>query len=121
MESLSDDFDIEQAEIVKIIKSKERLTDTSRGTKFSWNKLNVDLAHRVVKEFLRKRLPKQVKVVGPNVYIDGYPVEFDLLLVTEGAIPAAFTNAYRDGEVRFVIEVKSHGYMAREFPEQVLS
>ena len=120
MESLTDDFDIEQKEIVEIIRSKERRSETSGG-RFAWNKFNGDLACRVVKEFLRKHLPKQVKVVGPNVYIDGYPTEFDLLLVEENAIPAAFTNAYSNRDARFVIEVKSHGYMRRDFPEHLLS
>jgi hypothetical protein len=121
VESLSDDFDIEQTDIVKIIETKERTTETLGGRRFGWNKFNEDLACRVVKQFMKKHLPNQVKVVGPNAYIDGYPAEFDLLLVTEGAIPAAFTNAYRDEDVRVVIEVKSHGDMAREFPEQLLS
>ncbi|MGA2625653.1 MAG: hypothetical protein ABSF63_01145 [Candidatus Bathyarchaeia archaeon] len=121
METPSDDFDVEQAEIIKIIEGKERRTPESSAGKFVWNKFNGDLVCRVVKEFLRKHLSKQVRVVGPNAYIDGYPAEFDLLLVTGSAIPAAFTNAYRDGDVRFVIEVKRHSYMAPEFPERLLS
>jgi hypothetical protein len=121
VETLSDDFDIEQAEIIKIIESKERTTTESSAEKFDWNKFNGDLVCRVVKEFLRKHLPKQVRIVGPNAYVDGYPAEFDLLLVTGSAIPAAFTNAYREGDVRFVIEVKNHSDMAPEFPEQLLS
>jgi hypothetical protein len=121
VETLSDDFDIEQAEIIKIIESNERRTTESSTGKFVWNRFNGDLVCRVVKEFLRKHLSTQVKLVGPNAYIDNYPTEFDLLLVSGSAIPAAFTNAYRDVDVRFVIEVKSHGNMAREFPEQLLS
>jgi hypothetical protein len=121
VESLSDDFDIEQTDIVKIIESKERRTETAGRGEFGWNKFNGDIACRVVKQFMKKHLPDLVKVVGPNAYIDGYPVECDLLLVTEGAIPEAFTNAYRDEDVRGVIKVKSHGDMTREFPEQLLS
>jgi hypothetical protein len=120
VESLSDDFDIEQKEIVEIIRTKER-SETSGGMGFEWNKFNGDLACRVVKEFLRRRLPNKLKVVGPNVYVDGYPTEFDLLLVTESAIPAAFTNAYSHGDVRFVIEIESHGYMSHDSPEPLLS
>jgi len=116
-----DDFEREQADIVNTIKSKERRTEETRETRFQWNKFNGDLACRVVKEFLRKHLPRQVKAVGPNAYIDGYPTEFDLLIVTEDAIPAAFTNAYLDSEVRLVIEVKSHGYMNRDFPSKLLT
>ena len=121
MHALSDDFDTEQEDIVKIIKAKERVTETFGKKKFSWNKFNGDLVCRVVKQFLKRHLPTKMKVVGPNVYIDGYPAEFDLMLVTESAIPAAFTNAYRDSEVQFVIEVKSHGNVAPDYPEELLS
>jgi hypothetical protein len=120
LDSPQDEFEIEQADIVRTIRDKERRTETAGGTKFSWNKFNGDLACPVVKQFLKKRLPRNFKLVGPNAYIEGYPTEFDLLLVTESAIPAAFTNAYQEDEVRFVIEVKSHGYMDREFPSRLL-
>jgi hypothetical protein len=120
VESPKDDFEIEQADIVRTIKEKERRTESVGGAKFRWNKFNGDLACRVVKQFLKKHLPHYVKVVGPNAYIEGYPSEFDLLLVAESAIPAAFTNAYCEDEVRFVIEIKSHGYMDREFPSRLL-
>jgi hypothetical protein len=60
-------------------------------------------------------------MVGPTAYIEGYPVEFDLLQVTENAIPAAFTSAYREDEVCFVIKVKNHGYMGQEFSSKLLS
>ena len=121
MDRASNDFDTEQAEIVRIIENMERKSEGVEGASFRWNKFNGDLACRVVREYLRKHLPKEVKVAGPNAYIEGYPTEFDLLLVTEDALPAAFTNAYRDHEVRFIIEVKSHGYMNREFPSRLLS
>jgi len=121
MDRTSNDFDIEQAEILEIIESKERRYEDAEGARFRWNKFNGDLTCRAVREYLRKHLPKEVKLAGPNAYIDGYPTEFDLLLVTEDALPAAFTNAYRDHEVRFIIEVKSHGYMNREFPSKLLS
>ena len=120
MEALSDDFDIEQAEIIRIIESNEKRTAEYAGN-FVWSRFNGDIVCRVVKQFLRKHLSTQVKLVGPNAYIEGYPTEFDLLLVAGSAIPAAFTNAYRDSEVRFVIEVTSHGDMADELPEQLLS
>ena len=114
MESSQDDFEIEQKDIVDIVKGKERRTE-SLAEEPGWSRFDGDLACRVVKQFLKKHLPDDLKVVGPNAYIDGYPVEFDLLLVTHSAIPAAFTNAYRDNEVHFVIEVESRGDMDRTF------
>jgi len=121
VDPVQDRFETEQADIVEVIESRERRSEGLEENGLRWDKYNEDLACRVVKEFLKKHLPKEVKVVGPNVYIDGYPTEFDLLLVTEDAIPAAFTNAYRDRDVRFIIDVKSHGYTDLEFPSKLLS
>jgi hypothetical protein len=53
-----DDFETEQADIACIVKSKERRTDSIGRTRFKWNKFNGDLACRVVKQFLKKHLPK---------------------------------------------------------------
>lgn len=117
----SRNFDIEQADIVKTVKDNERRSENSGEKKFRWNKYNGDLACRVINEFLRKHMPTDLKIVDPNAFIDGYPTELDLLMVTGSTIPRAFTNAYRNEEVRFVIEVKSHGYMQREFPTILLS
>lgn len=118
MDSADDDLEREQAEILTIIKSRERRAG-DEGARFNWNKMNRDLACRVVKEFLRKHIQGDAKVVGPNVYIEDCPTEFDLLLVAKDAIPAAFTNAYRNEEVRFVIEIKSRGYINPEFPSKL--
>jgi len=121
LHAVQDRFESEQAEIVSVIEGRERRFEGVEENGSQWNRFNGDVACRVVKEFLKKHLPKELKVVGPNVYIDGYPTEFDLLLVTEDAIPAAFTNAYRERDVRFIIQVKSPGYMDLEFPSKVLS
>jgi hypothetical protein len=121
VESLVDDFNIEQKEIVEIIKNKERRITNSGGEGSEWNRFNGDLACRVVKGFLKRHLPKQMKVAGPNVYIDGYPAEFDLRITIESAIPEAFTNAYSNRDLRFVIEIISQSYVSLDFPEQLLS
>jgi len=120
MNSAKVDFEDEQAEIVNIVKSKERRIE-GFGDEARWSKFNEDLACRVVKQFLKRHLPQHVRLVGPNVYIEGLPTELDLLLVTENAIPAAFTNAYRDNEVRFMIDVKSHRSMNREDSSELSS
>jgi len=121
LSSLPDDFEIEQADIVRIIETKEGRTEVPARNEFAWNKFNSDLACRVVKQFLKKYLPEELKVVGPNAYIDGHPTELDLLLVTESAIPEAFTNAYREGEVRCAIEVENQAQLTLGLPEQLFS
>jgi len=116
MATTQEDFENEQAEIVNTVKSKEGFG----GVEAKWDKFNEELACRVVKQYLKKHLPSRVRVIGPNAYIEGSPTELDLLLVTENAIPAAFTNAYRPNDVRFVIGIRSHGSVDRSFPPELL-
>jgi len=116
MVTSQEDFENEQAEIVNTVKSKEGLG----GVEAKWVKFNEELACRVVKQYLKKHLPSRVRAIGPNVYIEGSPTELDLLLVTENAIPAAFTNAYRPNDVRFVVGIRNHGAAGRSFPPELL-
>jgi hypothetical protein len=74
-----------------------------------WNKLRGDAWARLVAYYIQKRLNLTLKVVGPNVYIDGFPTEFDLLVVRQSAEPQQFTAAYLPQGVVAAIEVKEHG------------
>jgi hypothetical protein len=120
MTTTHEDFENEQAEIVNTVKSKEGRSEGSGGEEGRWSKFNEELACRVVKQYMKKHLPTRIRVIGPNAYIEGSPTELDLLLVTENAIPAAFTNAYRPDDVKFVIGVRSQGSSDREFPSKLL-
>ena len=108
------DFDAKQDEIIRTI---DEIVDTSAskvffsrtGRKFSWNKFNGDVACRVVKSFLERHIAGSLKIVGPNVFIRGYPMEFDLMVVSSQSRPFPFTNSYPGDDVRAVVEVKKKG------------
>jgi len=74
-----------------------------------WNKLKGDAWARLVGHYIQKHLSQTLKVGGPNIYIDGFPTEFDLLIVRQSADPKQFTAAYLPQKVVAAIEVKEHG------------
>lgn len=87
-------------EIEELKKNKNKL--------FEWNKYKGDVCCRIVKGYLEKHLPSEVDIVGPNVFIEGIPTEFDLMIVEKGQKPKEFTSAYDGKHVKFIIEVKAY-------------
>ncbi len=116
-------FEREQAEILQIVDETVRTAQSRQrmGKRFSWNRFNRNVACRVVGDFLEKHLEPDRKPVGPGVFIRGYPVEFDLMIVRFQAGPASFTNAFEKDSVNFVVEIRSHGYINMEYPERLKS
>ena len=57
----------------KIFKAVERFKRKYHEPK--WKKFIGDCVAQVFKNFIEKSLPPEYKVVGPNVYIMGLPVE----------------------------------------------
>ena len=100
-------FDDEQAQLIGTV---EDLLKECSGT--VWGKYKGDVTCRVVLEYIRRHLPKAYTVVGPNVYIQDNPVEFDLLVVDAQARPLDFTTAYRPDQVQRVMEIKKFGIIA---------
>jgi hypothetical protein len=111
------EFDAEQNEILNTIermvernKNRQIVDETSVGKPktLSWGRFNGDFACRVVKAYLQRHICPDL-VVGPGAFTEGYPVEFDLLILRSRAGPARFTNCYPDSKVRCVVEVKLRG------------
>jgi hypothetical protein len=119
-------FDQEQSEILGIIDrttrtekrrrktTEPRATQTHRRPSGRWHKFNGDVVCRVVAKFLESRLKScHLKVVGPHVFVDDFPNEFDLLVVDSDAEPSSeYTNSYLGEKVRLVLEVKKRGAIA---------
>jgi len=103
-------FNVEQKEIVCTI---EQLSKTEKGKRFIWNKFNGNMACNVVKYYLKKHLKSDLKVVGP-AFIEGSPLEFDLLIVDKKSKPKEFTDSYSGDSVHILIEVKSHGVFSEK-------
>ncbi len=84
-----------------------------------------DTVARIFKHYLQKEAdeisPTNYKVVGPNVYIAGLPVEYDLFIVNSPATTIGLTNSYNPKDIKFVIESKTYGtYFKRGEVEKVV-
>ena len=102
------DLQREQSEILDVVDSM-KLQGRTKG----WSKYYGDVVCRIVAYYLNKHLPSNLKVVGPNAYIVGFPTEFDLLVANTKAKLVKFTNAYPADQVYCVIEVKTQGIRSK--------
>ena len=76
----------------------------------SWYKFNGDAVSRIVMEHIDKHVKaREMKVAGPNAFIDGFSTEFDLLITGRNAEPKPHTNSYKPEDVHIAIEVKTSG------------
>lgn len=69
-----------------------------------------DVCCRIFREFILKEIPPNYTISSPNVYIVGFPTEFDLLIIDKDANPERYTNAFSPAKVKCGIEVKAHGF-----------
>ncbi|MCL4552055.1 MAG: hypothetical protein M1305_00650, partial [Candidatus Marsarchaeota archaeon] len=83
----------------------------SNHTGLKWNKYKGDYCARMVKDVIAHHLLSKpnLKVVGPNVFLQDLPPEIDLLIVTADAEPSRYTSVYPVDKARAWIEVKAHG------------
>ncbi len=58
-----------------------------------WKKFIGDSFAFMVKKYIGEELTKEYKIVGPNVYISGIPVEYDLKIVEAEAEKVKDTDA----------------------------
>ena len=96
-------FEREQEEILETIEKAVGELGTP------WNKYKGDVCCRVIQKYARKYIPKDQKIVGPNVYADGLPSEYDLFLLDKAIRPKKYTNAYPLESVHCAIEIKKRG------------
>jgi hypothetical protein len=75
----------------------------------SWKKYYGDVCCRIFREFLLEEIPNNYTISHPNAYIEGFPTEFDLLIVNSDAKPKQYTNAFQPEKVRCGFEIKAHG------------
>lgn len=98
-------FHEEQEEIIRHVDS---LLD-SEHSGYGWGHFQGDVIPRILAYYVNMRLPNDRKIVGPNVYIEDVPTEFDLMVVDSDSSPITFTSAYPGEKIRCVIEVKRKG------------
>ena len=102
------DLQSEQSEILALVDSV-KLQGRTKG----WAKYYGDVTCRIIAHYLSKHLPPNLKIIGPDAYIVGFPTEFDLLVSDAKATPLKFTNAYPLDGLHCVIEVKMTGIIAK--------
>jgi len=90
-----------------IEKVKEELATKEKSRK--WKKYYGDVCVRIFREFILKEIPPRYTLSSPNAYIEGFPTEFDLLVVNKDAKPIEYTNMYLPEKVELGIEIKAHG------------
>lgn len=95
------DLDEEQKKIIELV-------ENALGGRI-WGKYTGDVCCRIIKKHIENHVPKGLRVVGPNAYLEGNPVEFDLLIVDANAPPTEYTNMYPMSCVHCVIEIKKSG------------
>ena len=102
-------FDLEQKEILDL---SDKL-DEIHGR--SWAKYKGDVINRKVIEFLNRHIGSVHSLaVGPSVFVENLPTEFDTLIVKEDAHVISGTNTYKRKDIRLLIEVKKHGFYFRK-------
>ena len=102
------DFDAEQSRLVDLV---DDLLANCKGK--GWSKYKGDVVCRVVSEHIQQHLSSNLKVVGPSVYIEGFPSELDLMVVDSEASPLRRTNAYQANRIHRVMEIKKRGVFGR--------
>ena len=101
-------MDNTQQTIFELIQKKRVELDKKDNT-VSWKKFIGDYFCRVVKCFLGKEIPKNCQVTEPNVYITGFPVEYDLLIIKKGSKPEKYTRSFDPKDVHLGMELKMNG------------
>jgi NurA-like 5'-3' nuclease len=103
-------FESEQKEIVDHVNAMKKDLKKVTGRKGRWNKYLGSATNIIIVEYLNKHLPEGYLAVGPGVYVEGVPKEFDIIVVDAQAEPISLTNAYSKDSVYVAIEVKERGF-----------
>jgi hypothetical protein len=104
----------EQEQILKLVDTYCDNLDVT------WNKFKGDVVCRIIQQFIGSHLSAtNKKVVGPNTYIDGFPYEFDLLVLDRSAEPRELTSSYQPQNVHCVVEVKKGGVYSQAQPKKI--
>lgn len=99
------DYKKEQEEIMQL----SNKLDKTHGR--SWAKYKGDVINRKIIESINRHLiGSKHEAIGPSVYIENNPTEFDALIVVKESKPIKGTNAHKIDDVKLLLEVKKHGF-----------
>ena len=98
-------FQDEQLDILDDSNELDKLTGRS------WNRFRGDRTMRKIIVLVNRHL-KNTKVVGPNIYVQGVPTEFDALIVKADVEP--HLGVYASSDILAILEIKKHGFFFRK-------
>jgi hypothetical protein len=83
-----------------------------RGRGMRWNRFRGNTVSNIVASYLQRHLPDDVKILK-LAYVEGCPTEFDIMIVNEDAKPLDPTDAYQNGDIKLILEIKGAGVFYR--------
>ena len=75
--------------------------------RYSWNGCSGDITSKLFSHYIKEAVKGKYDVSGENSFVEGFPYEFDLLILKKGAKPFKFTSIYEPKDVVFCMELKS--------------
>jgi len=94
--------------------------EVENDTLCSWNKCLGDITSKLFSDYVKKAVGNKYDISCPNSFVDGFPYEFDLLVLRNGKKPEKvkdFTSIYKPEDVVCCMEFKS--YAPRKNKEQL--
>ncbi len=74
-----------------------------------------DVITRTVIGLLSNHLPRDYTIAEPNGYIDGCPVEFDILILRKNSVPVLpYSNVHEREDGKSIIECKKQGFFYKK-------
>jgi len=73
----------------------------------AWGKCLGDITSGLFSHYIKEAVKGKYNVSGKNSFIEGFPYEFDLLVLRKGAKPYKFTSIYKPQDVVCCMELKS--------------
>ncbi len=101
---MKSNFDLEQLELLSEV--EDIRNKGVGGTKRTGHEVCI-----IISRYIRRYLPADYKVAGPNSYVGDISTEFDLLVVRAQAEPRGV--AYEPSDIQVVLEVKTTGIKAK--------
>jgi hypothetical protein len=103
-----------QEQLIELVNKWRIIAPLKNGEKnkfkISWRKYNGDIVCRIFIKMLQDELSNYCEVVGPNAFINEFPNEFDILLLSQGSRKIDdYSNRYNINDVRIIIESKVTG------------
>ena len=90
-------------------KLKEQFVTKYKKPKISWSKCTGSITSKIFSHYIKKYSKGKFDISNENAFIEGFPKEWDLLIVKKGRKPYKFTAIYKPEDVICCMEFKTSG------------